>query len=284
MICDERCSLVSSPQTFASAAGGVAIGACCDMLLNPWGAALTGMVAGGVTTYGFNYVSPWLTSRFGLRDVCGIFNLHLTNGIIGGIASSIAAGSMRTGSGNEVFSGAALQQFIGRAEGRTALQQGGYQFAVLVISLVLGAATGVAGGFLISLPGIAPKEGEMSFYEDAGSWNTPPETEEYHELYAHIDAVVATKDAAIAKLTARLSALEANTGMGGAGVGAGAGYAAKASSVVVAPSPAPVQTVVAAPSPAAAASAAAAAPEPMPAPSADPAPELVSASVVTVSI
>lgn len=256
------------------AAGGVAIGACCDMLLNPWGAALTGMVAGGVTTYGFNYLSPWLTSRFGLRDVCGIANLHLTNGIIGGIASAIAAGSMKTGTTNETFSPAALvTSFVGRAEGRSALQQGGYQFAVTLISLVLGAATGVAGGLLISLPGIAPREGEVTFYEDAGAWNTPPESEEHHEVFAHIDAVVATKDAAIAKLTARLSALEASVG-GGAGA-AGVGYAAKATSVVAAPSPASMQSVVAAPS----AAAADAAPEPMPAPSADPAPAAALTSV-----
>jgi ammonium transporter Rh len=44
----------------ATIAGGVAIGAVCNMLLNPWGAMLTGTVAGIVCTYGFTFFTPRL--------------------------------------------------------------------------------------------------------------------------------------------------------------------------------------------------------------------------------
>ena len=55
----------------ATLAGGVAIGAACNMLLHPWGAMLTGAVAGSVSAYGFTYFIPMFKKK-GLTDFCGI--------------------------------------------------------------------------------------------------------------------------------------------------------------------------------------------------------------------
>ena len=60
------------------------------MLLNPGYALLTGVIAGIVATYGFSFLTPALKSR-GLTDTCGIVNLHLIPGIIGGVCGAIAA-------------------------------------------------------------------------------------------------------------------------------------------------------------------------------------------------
>jgi len=165
----------------ATIAGGVAIGAACDMLVNPWGALLTGLVAGWVSTYGFTFITPWLRERVGLTDTCGIFNLHLVPGLIGGAASAVAAatnvviGSER----NQFSSAAAREQFPGRfnAPGgeRSAALQGAYQMAVCAISLAFAVLTGGLVGWSMRLPLLDAKVDH--FYDDEGEWNMPPEVE-----------------------------------------------------------------------------------------------------------
>jgi ammonia channel protein AmtB len=60
------------------------------MLLNPGLALMTGVIAGIIATYGFSFLSPALKLR-GLTDTCGIANLHLIPGLIGGIVGALAA-------------------------------------------------------------------------------------------------------------------------------------------------------------------------------------------------
>jgi len=162
-------------------AGGVAIGAVCDMLLNPGAAMATGAVAGIVSTYGFSYASPAL-KRLGLSDTCGIFDLHFVPGLIGGFASAIAAAVIDPQYG---WSTAAIaHHFRGRGD-RSALVQGGMQAAMTVISAVFGA---LGGGFIAAILRVAPKAGEHMddrFYEDAGTWNVPNDAgEEQPEVEA----------------------------------------------------------------------------------------------------
>ena len=152
----------------ATLAGGVAIGACCDMLLNPGAAAATGAFAGILSTYGFSYASPAL-KRAGLTDTCGIFNLHFMPGVMGGVASAIAAAVVDPAYGWPAAAIAA--NFHGRGE-RSALVQGGFQMAMTVISAAWGAGTG-------ALVALAVRDHSVhepivnNFYEDAGLWNVP---------------------------------------------------------------------------------------------------------------
>lgn len=160
----------------ATIAGGVAIGAACNMLTNVWGAAAVGFVAGAISTLGFNYASAFLKRKIGLSDTCGIFNLHFMPGILGGIASAVAAAGLSAGTTPQVSGSYPAQfnpatfiiSFPGLAT-RTAVQQGGFQMAVVCISLVLGLGSGAICGFIVKLPFFQPPK-EDDYYLDDPSW------------------------------------------------------------------------------------------------------------------
>jgi ammonium transporter Rh len=166
----------------ATLAGGVAMGSACNMISNPAGAIITGCVAGVVSTYGFSFFSPWLKSAgsthklpFGITDTCGILNLHFLPGVIGAIASAIAAGGIELPPWN---SDSIVAEFPLRIN-KSAVEAGGYQFAMLIITLIISISSGVITGFIIKQPFAEPMIHD--FYEDSGSWNVPFDDEESPE-------------------------------------------------------------------------------------------------------
>ena len=96
----------------ATLAGGVAVGACADLMLTPGGAATVGAIAGALSTLGFKYVQvrwdnchcshghnappaylqPFLLSKLRIHDTCGVNNLHGMPGLLGGLLSVLVAG------------------------------------------------------------------------------------------------------------------------------------------------------------------------------------------------
>lgn len=77
----------------ATLAGGVIIGTSADLIMDPFAALLVGFSAGTVSTLGFSKFGPWLTSKIGLYDSCGITWLHAIPGILGGIYGAIFIGA-----------------------------------------------------------------------------------------------------------------------------------------------------------------------------------------------
>ncbi|KAF7236426.1 Ammonium transporter Rh type A [Varanus komodoensis] len=75
----------------ATLAGGVAVGSCADLSILPFGAMLIGSLAGIISVIGFKYLTPFFASALKIQDTCGVHNLHGLPGILGGIASIIAA-------------------------------------------------------------------------------------------------------------------------------------------------------------------------------------------------
>ncbi|ETE67417.1 Ammonium transporter Rh type A, partial [Ophiophagus hannah] len=75
----------------ATLAGGVAVGSCADLNILPVGALLIGSTAGIISVVGYKYLSPLLASKLKIQDTCGVHNLHGLPGLLGGIASIIAA-------------------------------------------------------------------------------------------------------------------------------------------------------------------------------------------------
>jgi ammonium transporter Rh len=44
--------------------------------MTPAGAMVVGLAAGALSVLGFQYLTPALNKHMGLRDTCGIHNLH----------------------------------------------------------------------------------------------------------------------------------------------------------------------------------------------------------------
>ena len=76
----------------ATLAGGVAMGCCANMLPQPWGALFIGMWAGLLSTFGFNKIQPFLEEKIGLKDTCGVHNLHGMPSLWGAFCSVVLAG------------------------------------------------------------------------------------------------------------------------------------------------------------------------------------------------
>jgi len=75
----------------ATLAGGVAIGACADLMVQPHGALIVGAIAGVISTLGFSYVTPWIQDKLKVHDTCGVHNLHGMPAVIGLVLSCIMA-------------------------------------------------------------------------------------------------------------------------------------------------------------------------------------------------
>jgi len=71
----------------ATLAGGVSVGATADMLLTPFGSIVMGTLSGLVSTLGYRYVTPYLTSKWKITDTCGVNNLHGMPSLMGGLFS-----------------------------------------------------------------------------------------------------------------------------------------------------------------------------------------------------
>jgi len=76
----------------ATLAGGVVMGAPADIIDFPFCAMIIGWVTGVISALGFIYLAPFLRSKIGLSDTCGVHNLHALPGAIGGVVSAIACG------------------------------------------------------------------------------------------------------------------------------------------------------------------------------------------------
>uniref|UniRef100_H2Z567 Ammonium transporter AmtB-like domain-containing protein n=1 Tax=Ciona savignyi TaxID=51511 RepID=H2Z567_CIOSA len=129
----------------ATLAGGVAMGASADLLVQPFGALLIGSSAAVVSTLGFRYLQPLLQRTIKLHDTCGVHNLHGMPGVLGAVISAIIAA---------VANKAAYQDSyheLFKNTLRTPGQNGGFQIAALVVVLAIAISTGTITGLLLKL-------------------------------------------------------------------------------------------------------------------------------------
>ncbi|KAJ3451285.1 rh50 [Anaeramoeba flamelloides] len=123
----------------ATLAGGVAVGASADLFVTPVGAMGIGALAGTISTFGFNKISPFLKSRFNIQDTCGVNNLHGLPGLLGGLFGIINAAIAEND--HSLYNGAYSQIF---PEGKNQVKsQVGAFFTTFAISLLSGILTGV---------------------------------------------------------------------------------------------------------------------------------------------
>lgn len=168
----------------ATLAGGVAVGTCADLIIRPWGAMLIGSVAGIVSTLGYAYVTPFLTSRLKTHDTCGVNNLHGMPAILGGIAGAIASACATKKVYKEELtdiwkarkSGISMSNNItSTTVGRSATEQGGYQALAIVVCLVIAILGGCITGLIVKFLDnpTAPQA-----FDDKDYWITPDDAEE----------------------------------------------------------------------------------------------------------
>jgi ammonium transporter Rh len=70
----------------AALAGGVAIGATCNVVSSQH-ALIIGAIAGALCVFGYVIVQPLIKKAFRIVDTCGVHNLHGMPGLVGGLAA-----------------------------------------------------------------------------------------------------------------------------------------------------------------------------------------------------
>ncbi len=116
----------------ASLAGGVAIGATCN-IVSPAVALAIGIAAGALCVTGYAVIQDRLQAKLKIVDTCGVHNLHGMPGLLGGLIAII------------VVPGIAVAQLCG-----------------IIFTVVFAFAAGLLGGFIIKLTGT-----KVSPYEDS---------------------------------------------------------------------------------------------------------------------
>lgn len=129
----------------ATLAGGVAIGNVADLMIQPWGAILIGIIAGCISVLGYVYVQPFITKKLNLHDTCGVHNLHGMPGVFGAFAGIAAVGIIC----DKEYGLSLYKIFDARNpenEGRSRGDQAAFQMAALVVTLGVAVVGGVVTG------------------------------------------------------------------------------------------------------------------------------------------
>ena len=159
----------------ATLAGGVAIAACCDQLIEPGSAVAIGAIAGLVSVLGYVYLQGWLENTIGLHDTCGVLNLHGMPSLIGGFASMIAALKADVSS-----LGQAQLDFIFPArDSRSPSKQAAFQFAFMCCTLGISLVSGTVAGLILRLSFFEPVP-RARLFEDSNHWETPAQEIPYY--------------------------------------------------------------------------------------------------------
>jgi len=194
----------------ATLAGGVAVGSSADLVIQPWGAVVIGLIAGFLSVFGYVYVGPMLESKLGVYDTCGINNLHGMPGLMGGIGGAISAAS----AGSTAYGDSIGAVFSFRAPcldksnpaytedcGRSAGEQGAHQLYALLATFVISIVGGVIAGTVARQPFFQPPS---THYDDEPFWELPEEEEE-KQIGGDLEAL----EQQVADLRKRLDAVSA---------------------------------------------------------------------------
>jgi ammonium transporter Rh len=125
----------------AALAGGVAIGATCNVV-QPAEAFGIGIAAGGLSVIGFAIIQPALEKRLPLVDTCGVHNLHGMPGLLGGLLALVMVPGIAPGA----------------------------QLAGIGITVALALLAGLVGGAIIRATGM-----RRTAYDDAEEFGGEPE-------------------------------------------------------------------------------------------------------------
>uniref|UniRef100_A0AC35UDF4 Ammonium_transp domain-containing protein n=1 Tax=Rhabditophanes sp. KR3021 TaxID=114890 RepID=A0AC35UDF4_9BILA len=130
-------------------AGGVAIGTVGAVILNPWISLVIGSVGGVVSVLGYKYSSPFLKSKLGIHDTCGVANLHGFPALISGVCSIILAGAYpKADYGSEYTD---IYPATSPTHGHSHFSQPLYQLFGILLELAASIVIGLLTGYLLKL-------------------------------------------------------------------------------------------------------------------------------------
>ncbi|XP_052742187.1 ammonium transporter Rh type B [Bicyclus anynana] len=150
-------------------AGGVAIGSVCNMHVMPGGAIAIGIGAGLLSVLGYRFLTP-LLEKCGIRDTCGVNNLHGMPGIYSGLLSVLFAALATSGEYGEDL--AAVFGAMGGENGRTAASQALNQLYATLATMVIATAGGFVTGLIAKLGCLSPLK-DKEHYDDDVNWELP---------------------------------------------------------------------------------------------------------------
>jgi len=156
----------------ATLAGGVAMGTCADLFIGSGPAVLIGLISGFISVVGYVYVQPFLETKMGIQDTCGVNNLHGMPSILGALAGVIAiASSKKEDYGVEL--GKEDNQLLGKVyDGRSLGSQAVQQLAFTVITLAVSIGSGVLTGmFVVFFDKLLDPLKEL--FQDSQHWGVP---------------------------------------------------------------------------------------------------------------
>ncbi|XP_029647504.1 ammonium transporter Rh type C-like [Octopus sinensis] len=133
-------------------AGGVVVGACADILLQPYAAMIAGCLVGLLSVVGFVYIQPFLLKYLKIHDTCGVNNLHGMPGIAAGIIAAVVAATSEKDTHKLLGDIYTIRKDPASSDYRTAIVQGGFQIAALCVTLVIAIVGGVLTGLILKLP------------------------------------------------------------------------------------------------------------------------------------
>lgn len=136
-------------------AGGVAVGASANLMLEPYGALVVGIAAGLLSVVGYHAITPWIDSKLRIHDTCGVHNLHGMPAVLAAIISAIMAAITTIDTYGDhlkdVFPAMVAKNDTGTfTAGRTATVQAGYQLAALGVTLCIAIIGGLFTGLVLS--------------------------------------------------------------------------------------------------------------------------------------
>ncbi|MCX5786573.1 MAG: ammonium transporter [Elusimicrobia bacterium] len=126
----------------AALAGGVAIGAACNIVSAPVAFGI-GLLAGGLCVIGYVVIQPKLQAALKIVDTCGVHNLHGMPGLLGGLVAILfVPGIMKA------------------------------QLTGIVVTVIFAYVCGAVGGYVIRIFGA---KAMVMVYEDKGEFATAEE-------------------------------------------------------------------------------------------------------------
>lgn len=162
-------------------AGGVVMGASCDLFVQPGGAMVAGAVAGGISALGYLKLNDFCKTKLKLHDTCGVHFLHGIPGTLGGISAVICCAMAEYNFENNPTQ---LSQMFSHYPERSMQTQTWYQIAGMFVTWGIAIPTGALFGFIVSRMPMPAKQ-----FDDTGSFQHctyGDDTAQYNVAHEHM--------------------------------------------------------------------------------------------------